>query len=213
MKSLKCDYNLIFLHIKYHKWIYVLLIVCLYFLILPYSLYIVNQNTEIKDIVFYECLQKYILIICLFFLIPFIKNYIEEDIKEILLTYDQKYKIRFVLEIYFLFIFILLPIFVLGIFFFFDILSYIIWFVFQIFIIYIFFYLFTLRFHSTLISFIIIFSYHGYMNFFVQNPTIFNLYRSFGFYDTPMSYFIFWIFISIILVYICIKLEKHQFLL
>lgn len=211
MKKIKNDFEIIYIYVKHYKITYLFSIFFIYFFIFPYLLYMTFHQETIKEIIFYENSQKYLLIMTLFILSTFIKSYIEGHMKELIYVYDQKYKIRFVIEIYFLLIILLLPMFIISLYLFSHIFYYIIWFCFQILIIYVLFYCISLLFHSVLISFVIIFCYYGYMIFFVQNPYFFNLYRSFGFYDTSIFYFVFWIFVMIGSILVSINLENRDY--
>lgn len=211
MKKIKTDFELIYIYAKYYKLTYLSSFLFIYFFIYPYSLYMAYHQETMKEIVFYDNLQKYLLIMTLFILLPFIKCHIEGHMKEIIYVYDQRYKIRFVIEIYFLLMILLLPMFIISLCLLSHMFYYIIWFCFQILIVFVLFYCIALFLRSVLMSFVVIFCYYGYMVFFVQNPYFFNLYRSFGFYDTTIVYFVFWIFVLIGSILMSINLEKKDY--
>lgn len=205
---MKNQIDIIFTHIKYHKLSYLIPVLVIYLLILPYCLYNSFLVSDHKEIIYYTYLQRYLFIVLLFLIVPFIKNYIESDLKELLYTFYKQYKIIFMFYLYILTLIILLPLIMISLYFYKDCLLYLIWMLIQILIIYILFFFISFISHSILVGFGSIFIYTGYMNFINQTASYFNLYRFFGFYDVSYGYFIGWIVFIIIMIVLSIIFER-----
>jgi len=166
--------------------------------------------TDNKEITYYMYLQKYLFIVLLFLIIPFLRNYIEGDLKELLYSFCKQHKIVLVFYLYILTIIVLLPLFVISLYIYKNCMLYLAWLLVQIFIVYVLFFCISLISYSILIGFGFIFIYTVYMNFINQTSSYFNLYRFFGFYDTSYVYFVGWIIVIIITVALSIIIEKSM---
>ena len=207
------DIKLVFLEMKTHIFMYILPLVIIYCIFMPYCISEIQyiDNPMQKELTYFMIAQRYLNIFIVFYLWLLFRNYIDSDLVETLISIDSRYRIRFIFYAMIIYIIALFPYFIISYILLDGCIYLILGLIFEFIILSCIFYRLTMLFKNCLITlisiiiFILLFTHFFIMEepYILFDPTILTSQLS-------MTYWICQICIGIVMIIIGFIIEKKK---